>query len=133
MAVNAAVDGTNWVNLLDHTISARNSATPGTTGYAQYAALGLNTAVPVTCYVLGQRAVSSGDAQVRFETEWSNATVDLTYNGTGTLGWVGCTGLLMNSATRDDDTDNGNKIDFFGHTDGCAMTIYAMVGITQYG
>lgn len=132
MAVNSEVD-TGWVNLLDHAVSSRNVSTPGVTGYAHHAGLGINTTVPVTCYVLGERNSSAGDAQVRFESSWTNATADLTYNGTGSLGWVGVTGLNLNSALRDDDPGHGNKIDIFGQTSaGTAMTIYALVGIIQY-
>jgi hypothetical protein len=132
MAVNSEAD-VGWVNLLDHAISSRNASTPGVAGYAYKSGVGLNGSVPVTCYVLGQRNSSAGDAQVRFETSWSNATVDLTYNGTGSLGWVGVTGLTMNSAIEDNSATNENKVDIYGSvTSGTAMTIFAMVGITQY-
>tara|TARA_Y100000310_G_scaffold132_1_gene182 strand:+ start:5916 stop:6935 length:1020 start_codon:yes stop_codon:yes gene_type:complete len=132
MAVNSEVDS-GWVNLLDHAVQSRNSTTPGVTGYAHHSGLGLNVEVPVTCYVLGQRNSSAGSCQVRFESSWSNAIADLTYNGTGSLGWVGVTGLTLNSASRDDDPLNGNKIDIYGlATAGTALTIFGLVGIIQY-
>lgn len=128
MTVNAAVDGTDFVNLLDHSWTASNADSPGISVFGYKSGVGLNTAVPVTFYVLGQRTDSSGDSQVRFESNWANATVDLTYNGTGTLGWVSVSGNMINT----DHGYTGNKIDIYGKTDTGAITVFAVVGIVGY-
>lgn len=132
MTVESGVDGTDFVNLLDHSISERNADTPGVTGYASYAAFGLNTAIPISFHVLGERNDSTGDAQVRFETTWGNAIVDVTYNGTGSNGWVSVSAGLMNSTIANDDSGNRNKIDIYGKVDQGALTIYAIVGLIKY-
>lgn len=123
-ATGIPVQSTSYVNLIDPTVSARTSTSPGSMHYVHYAGIGRYDQTPgqrikLMCRVYGEVDGGASDGEVKFEGPThvgSNETVISVTAGAGPA-WYGNAANYIYLNGQSGPTDTGaarNKVDVFG-------------------